>query len=43
MNAADAKFCQSCGKSTQPARCSQCAATLMVGTRFCGQCGKPAG
>lgn len=41
--AADAKFCQNCGKSTQPSRCTQCAATLVNGARFCGQCGKQAG
>ncbi|WP_338050617.1 zinc ribbon domain-containing protein [Rhodoferax saidenbachensis] len=42
MNAMDAKFCHQCGNSTQPARCTQCTATLTAGTRFCGQCGKQA-
>ncbi len=42
LNPMDAKFCQQCGNSTQPARCTQCATPLIAGTRFCSQCGKQA-
>jgi predicted amidophosphoribosyltransferase len=42
LNPLAARFCFQCGGSMQPARCTQCATTLAVGAKFCGQCGKQA-
>ena len=35
-----ARFCGSCGKSTEPLKCSDCQAVLSAGARFCSECGK---
>lgn len=40
-NANDARFCQQCGVSLSPGKCSGCGAELPAGTKFCSQCGKP--
>ncbi len=40
-NVNEARFCQQCGTSLAPGKCSGCGAELAAGTKFCGQCGKP--
>lgn len=39
-NSATARFCQQCGISLIPGKCTQCSATLAGGSKFCAQCGK---
>ena len=36
----DAKFCPSCGKSTEPIQCSKCGTINPVGNKFCSDCGE---
>lgn len=36
------KFCQNCGADLSARRCPSCSASVALGAKFCGQCGKPA-
>lgn len=43
LNGNGARFCQQCGTSMLPGKCTHCNATVPGGTKFCGQCGKACG
>lgn len=38
---AEGRFCRQCGASLGPRDCASCGAPLVVGARFCTQCGQP--